>query len=197
MSLFSQEVFLKEIRALMPTQEKIKTLALYMRALAASSTKMVQILDKEFEASNCYHKLNIFYLANELILNIKKTDPEQALLLEQMTSFVLIHFQEAKKEMVDHPALKSKLDDLKTIWYDRKIFTPETLGEESKKVSFAKPPTKTIQSPAPDKINSKTVPEFQYTKEEIHTKVDEFFEAKKSLANYLDGMLKRLKKSDL
>ena len=127
MSLFSQEVFVKEVRALAPTQEKIKTLALYMKTLSCSSTKMVQILDKEFKMSNSLHKLNILYLANELIINIKKSDTEMTLLRDQMRTFVLTHFSSTKSQMIGHPALKSKLNDLKSIWIDRKIFTHQSI----------------------------------------------------------------------
>lgn len=194
MSLFSQETFLKEVRTLVPTQEKIKTLALYMKTLSSYSTKMVQILDAEFRSSNSYHKLNILYLANELILNIKKTDLELALLREQMSSFVMVHFDLARKEMEEHPTLQTKLKDLQKIWYERKLFTPEMLGDKS---TSSKPTVSFVNVPI-ENLSVKTKDsEFTYSKEEIHAKIDEYFEAKNSLAKYLEGMMKRLKKNNL
>ncbi|KRH92671.1 Regulator of nuclear mRNA [Pseudoloma neurophilia] len=240
--LFSQEVFLKEVRTLMPTQEKIKTLALYMKTLAAYSTRMVQILDKEFQASNAHHKLNLLYLANELLLNIKNGDREQMLLKEQIINFVMMHFQTAQKEMSQNKSLQSKLNDLKKIWFDRKIFTPESIGEPSLQEPPFHEPIQSLNQPLNQSQNqalnqsqnyssnqplnqsqnyssnqplnqsqnyssnqplnqsqnySLNHPTNTYSKEEIHQKIEEFFEAKRSLATYLEGLVDKLKRNGL
>ncbi|ELA48310.1 hypothetical protein VCUG_00146 [Vavraia culicis subsp. floridensis] len=167
MSLFSQETFIREVRTLVPTQEKIKTLALYMKTTSAESTRMVRILDQEYANSNAYHKLNIFYLANELIQTIKKNEKDLALLLEQIKSFVVSNFDDANAEMSKHPVLKGKLMELKNVWVERRLF---------ENAELANSPT----------TNS-------YSREEVIRKIEEYFDCREALAEYLDGMVKKLR----
>lgn len=167
MSLFSQEIFIRELRALVGTQEKIKTLALYMKTMATDSTKMVRILDKEFNSSNTSHKLNILYLANELIQSTKKEEKDLQLLLEQMKSFVVSNFEIVMKEVANYPVLKGKLLELKSLWIERSIFSESEL--------------------------SGTVTLNKYSREEVIRKIEEYFDSRDALADYLDGMVKRLR----
>lgn len=193
MSLFSQEVFLKQVRSLVPTQEKIKTVALYMRTFASSSTKMVQILDKDYETSNSFQKLNILYLANELILNIRKSDSDLKLLLEQMRTFVTTNFNKTYKEMENHKELFSKLNDLQRIWFNRKIFTkedfeyPSQIYGKNNKNDFSET---IIENSLSSSMNT-------YTRSEILEKINNFFDQKELLADYLEAMVKMLRKDQL
>ncbi|ELQ75654.1 Regulator of nuclear mRNA [Trachipleistophora hominis] len=168
MSLFSQETFIKEIRTLSPTQEKIKTLALYMKTTSTESTRMLRILDQEYAKSNAYHKLNIFYLANELIQTIKNDEKDLALLHEQIKSFVVSNFDDAYAEMSKYPVLKGKLMELKGVWVERKLFGDAELADGA-------------------------LP-YTYGREEVIRKIEEYFDCREALAEYLDGMVKNLRR---
>jgi len=64
---------------------------------------------------------------NELFLNINNTSNNKSLYYDQLKAFTLNNYKKAEDENSDHKGLKDKLNDLKKIWLDRKIFTKNEL----------------------------------------------------------------------
>ena len=76
MSLLSVEYLIKSLQSLQPTQDSMQTLSLYIKTNTSEYEKIVLVWTAEFEKSNIYHKLNLLYLTNEILLTIKPNDPK-------------------------------------------------------------------------------------------------------------------------
>ncbi|KAK1347719.1 hypothetical protein CWI38_0349p0030 [Hamiltosporidium tvaerminnensis] len=157
MSLLSVEYLIKSLQSLQPTQDSMQTLSLYIKTNTSEYEKIVLVWAAEFEKSNIYHKLNLLYLTNEILLTIKPNDPKHGNLLQAFRNVVPLRFKEALNQSQKNTILSKKYYDLGKVWIQRGIFQMEDLFKNLEGIEISEVPQVNKKSKESSEIGKNTI----------------------------------------
>lgn len=173
MSLLSREYLITSLRCLQPTQENMQTIALYVRINKNEHAKISEIYCNELAASCVFHRLNLYYLANE-ILQSEKKNSRFRYLYDAIRAVVLRTFAASKCEAEKYAKLHKKYRGLEDVWVQREIFARgEADAGESEECA---------ETPAEPSL----------LREDVLARIDELFDSKEALLAYLKEVVARL-----
>lgn len=115
-----KEYYLEQLYSLRPTDENMKSLAIYIRTFKDKHQDIVDGIEYVYSKSLIHHRLIILYLINE-ILHTEKSESGVPL-RSGLVGFLRKHFL-ADKELSHQfgPSLYKKFQQLQTIWTARKV----------------------------------------------------------------------------
>lgn len=128
MVLLSREYVLRLLMNLQPTEEQMKTVGLYMRTFRKEAAALVDAWLFVYRRSSMYHRLNLLYLANEVVQTARDSDRDSVELKTGFKRAVNDVFAGTRDAAAGNAALHRKLCDLERVWEQRGIMAPEGRG---------------------------------------------------------------------
>lgn len=168
MSFITPEFLIRSLQNLVNRQEEMQTVALYLRSNKSEHELITEIFSRELTASNLYHRLNLFYLANEILQTEKSKDEEAVALiagLKRIIPSIFIDSISRSNEM-----LKKKYISLGKVWIERRIFDAKQLGPEL----------------------YKSADDTEFSRDEVIKRINRYFDERDSLLKYLKEFMKRI-----
>ncbi|KMV66716.1 hypothetical protein M970_010450 [Encephalitozoon cuniculi EcunIII-L] len=128
MTSLSREYLLKSLINLLPTEEQMKTVGLFIRTFKKDYRAIVDGWMFVYGKSSAYHKLNLLYLANEVVQTTRDADPDSIELKIMFKKAVNEVFEETKKATMENPSLYKKYCELENVWVQRNVMVMESHG---------------------------------------------------------------------
>ncbi|AFN82386.1 hypothetical protein EROM_010410 [Encephalitozoon romaleae SJ-2008] len=128
MASLSKEYLLKSLINLLPTEEQMKTVGLFIRTFKRDYRAIVEGWMFVYRKSSPYHRLNLLYLANEVVQTTKDVDPDSIELKILLKKVVNEVFEETKKMAMKNPSLYKKYCELENVWIQRNVMVLESHG---------------------------------------------------------------------
>ncbi|KCZ80750.1 hypothetical protein H312_01849 [Anncaliia algerae PRA339] len=128
MKTISKEYLLTSFKLLSLTQREMQTLSLYILTNKIYYDDILECYYFVYNKSGIFHKLLLYYLANEIFQNEKKY---QSQLYKQLREFVCKYFYddfESSKKCID---LHKKYIELKNVWITKQIYENKELTSKS------------------------------------------------------------------
>lgn len=138
--LLSKEFLIQSIQRLVPTTEALSVLSAYIICFQQHLPAILEIIAREHEQSNIYHRLYIIYLLNELLIRIEEGEHKQRLAKEGVRiykssiSAVLQSIEETKDLQKSKVALLKRYLQIKKVWAQRKFASAQELEVDEAKV---------------------------------------------------------------
>jgi regulator of Ty1 transposition protein 103 len=128
MTLLSREYLLKSLINLLPTEEQMKSVGLYIRTFKKDYETIVEGWEFVYHRASIYHKLNLLYLANEVVQTTRDVDSDSLSLKMSFKKAVNRVFKDTKEESRGNRALHKKYCDLEDVWIQRNVMSIESNG---------------------------------------------------------------------
>ncbi|ADM10913.1 uncharacterized protein Eint_010500 [Encephalitozoon intestinalis ATCC 50506] len=128
MASLSKEYLLKSLINLLPTEEQMKTAGLFIRTFKKDYKEIVDGWMFVYNRSSTYHRLNLLYLANEVVQTTRDVDPDSIELKILLKKAVNQVFEETKKMAMKNPSLYRKYCELEKVWIQRSVMVMESHG---------------------------------------------------------------------
>jgi regulator of Ty1 transposition protein 103 len=128
MTLLSREYLLKSLINLLPTEEQMKSVGLYIRTFKRDHEAIIEGWEFVYHRASIYHKLNLLYLANEVVQTTKDMDSDSMSLKLSFKKAVNNVFRDSKEESKSNGALHKKYCDLESVWIQRSVMSLESHG---------------------------------------------------------------------
>lgn len=113
-----RDYFLGQLLSLKITEEHLKSLAIYTRTFSSSHETIIEGLEYANSRSSIHHKLGLYYLINEILVNEKSPNSSLRLGLKR---FIVRHFQPDKQLSHMSETLHKKFVELENIWKAKNI----------------------------------------------------------------------------
>lgn len=113
---------------LLPTEEQMKSVGLYIRTFRKEYRVIVDGWLFVYERASVYHKLNLLYLANEVVQTARDSDPASIELKIGFKKAVNKVFGGTKEMVANNPPLYKKYCELENVWMQRSVMTLESHG---------------------------------------------------------------------
>ena len=122
-----KDYFLSQLLILQPTIENLKSLAIYTRTFVDNSEEIIEGLEHCRSLTTIFHRLNLYYLINEMLI----VENEQNQLQILLKSFIKKNFQEDLLSSIKFENVYKRFLDLEKLWRNKKIinFDEFTLEE--------------------------------------------------------------------
>ena len=128
MSSLSKEYLLKSLVGLLPTEEQMKTVGLFIRTFKKDHRVVVDGWMHVYAGSSVYHRLALLYLANEVVQTTRDADRDSIELKMLFKGAVNEVFEETKKMAAAVPSLHKKYCELESVWVQRGVMAMEGNG---------------------------------------------------------------------
>lgn len=128
MASLSKEYLLKSLIGLLPTEEQMKTIGLFIRTFRKDHRAIVDAWAYVYAGSSIYHRLTLLYLANEVVQTTRDTDPDSIELKILFKRAVNEVFEKTKKMAEAVPSLHKKYCELESVWAQRGVMAMESHG---------------------------------------------------------------------
>lgn len=128
MTLLSKDYLLKVLTNLLPTEEQMKSVGLYIRTFKKDYRTIAEGWLFVYERVSVYHKLNLLYLANEVVQTVREIDLDSIELKIAFKKAVNGVFGNTKEAVVKNPPLYRKYCELENVWIQRNVMTLESYG---------------------------------------------------------------------
>jgi len=114
-----KDFYLEQLYKATPTEESMKSLAIYIRAFKHDHMSVAAGIEYVYEKASIHHKLCILYLVNEIL----QTEGSQSglPLKTELLSFLRRHFLADRDFSSKDIAMYKKFQSLQSIWRERCI----------------------------------------------------------------------------
>ncbi|KAM0672304.1 hypothetical protein CWI42_010510 [Ordospora colligata] len=128
MTSLSKEYLLKALMNLVPTEEQMKTIGLFIKTFKKDHSAILDAWMFVYERSSAYHRLNMLYLANEIMQTTRDADAYSVELKIAFKTAVLKVFEQTKQAVVGNAHLYKKYCELENVWIQRNVMGVESCG---------------------------------------------------------------------
>lgn len=114
-----KDYYLGQLYTIIPTDEKMKSLAIYIRAFREDTSLILKGLEFVYFNSSIHHRLSLYYLVNEIISGEKSHTTIK--LMADLKIFLKNHFISDKEAAIEHPTIYNKFVALQAIWKKKDV----------------------------------------------------------------------------
>lgn len=112
-----KDYYLKLLYTLKPTEEHMKSLAIYTRTFGGDCDLIVGCIEHVWSQSSIHHRLALYYLINEVLMTERSTSR----LRHVLRDFVRAHFQADSLIAARFDVLYEKFVELEKVWRSKRV----------------------------------------------------------------------------